>query len=686
MKIGPKLAICFVGVVVVPLAVTSWIYARSSAELGRDMAERGKELLTSRITEDLNRATDLSIAAILETKNELLAETVRNASEITRQLVLRPNDDQVLGAQTRAFAQEAAEDLAKGLNLSRGSVRFEIDADPDEAPRILASLGGLGDVARTSFLRNRGTVRASSIAMEAGITVWYPGGSTVEETDHREDDWYIKTLEKLEPQWFASAQPEFRELYAVSPLITPHGDLAGALRTIVPVKKLLDTAIPVASIPTNASAYLIVVPDDHPNLFPHMLAAYTPETSAWQVLDEIEPLDVEGDDAWLKLLSDMRSGVGGLESITRGTSTQEVWSFRPLESIVGGGLHLAVVQPQYIVSIAEFETEAVVRNAVSDQVRTAMIVAAIAGLIAVALALGAARTLTNPILELHRAARKLATGDFSVRIKNDRNDEIGELATDFNEMVPELEDRIKVKRDLDTAREIQQYLVGQAAPSIDGFDISGQTIYCDETGGDYQDFINLDDGKGMTAVIGDVTGHGVGAALLMAAARSSLRAHMRHQTDVGKLMEAVNKDLSADSSGGRFMTLFFARVKPEERKFTWISAGHEVALLFNPTKDTFTELDGDGIPLGVDTTWHYTSSRATIPAGGLLVAYTDGVREAKNAAGERFGVERLKQSIRAAHARGSYAICEQVLADWRTHCGVVAPNDDVSLMVIKSTT
>jgi len=684
MKIGPKLAICFVGVVVVPLAVTSWIYARSSAELGRDLTDRGKELLSIRITEDLGRATDLSVAALTESMNELLAETVRNASEITRLLVLRPNADMVAGAQARPFAQEMLEDRANGMNLARSNVRFEVDANPTEASNILARLEGLGDVARTSFLRNQSTIRASSFALEAGVTVWYPGGSIVEDADHRERDWYVKTLERLEPQWFGSEQPRFQELFAVSPLVTPHGDLAGALRTIVPVQKLLDSSISAASIPTNASAYLIVVPNDHPNLFPHKLAVYTPKISSWQVLDGIEPLDFEGDDVWLKLLSDIRSDVGGLEFVTRG-KTQEIWSFRPLVAIAGGKLHFAVVQPQSTVTIAKYQTEAVVGKAISDQVRTAMIVAAIAGLIAVGLALAAAKTLTTPIRDLHRAAGKLAKGDFSVRVINNNRDELSELASDFNTMVPELEDRIRVKRDLDSAREIQQYLVAQAAPSIDGFDITGETIYCDETGGDYQDFIDLDDGKGLVAVIGDVTGHGVGAALLMAAARSSLRAHMRHQSDAGKLMEAVNADLSADSTGGRFLTLFFASVKPEQRAFTWISAGHEIALLFDPATDTFTELDGDGIPLGVDATWHYVASKAEIPKGGLLVAYTDGVREAKNAAGERFGMERLKQSIRGAHARGSYAICEQVLNDWRAHCGVVAPNDDVSLMVIKST-
>lgn len=684
MKIGPKLAICFVGAVVVPLAVTAWIYARSSADLGRDMADRGKELLVSRITEDLDRAANLSVAAIVETQKDLLQENIRNASEITRLLVLRPDVDDVLGAKTRPFAEEAAQDQVNGINLRRGNVRLENDADTEEAASILARLNGLGDVARTSFLRNRDTVRASSLALEAGITVWYPGGSAIEQGDHRERDWYLTTLEQLTPQWFASEAPRFHELFAVAPLITPHGDLAGALRTIVPVKKLLDAAVPAASIPTNASAYLIVVPRDHPNLFPHVLASFTPENARWDVSSNIEPLDFEGDDSWLKVVSDIRSGVSGLEFVTRGTN-EEVWSFRPLGAVVGGDLHMAIVQPQSVVAIVESTTDAVVGKAISDQVRTAIIISAIAGLIAIALALAAAKTLTRPIRLLHQAANQLAKGDFNVRVINKNRDEIGELAANFNAMVPALEDRMKVKRDLDTAREIQQYLVEQTAPSMDGFDIAGQTIYCDETGGDYQDFIDLGDGKGLVAVIGDVTGHGVGAALLMAAARSSLRAHMRHQADAGKLMEAVNKDLSADSSGGRFLTLFFAHIIPQSSSFDWISAGHEIALVFDPSNDTFTELDGDGIPLGVDATWRYKASKAEIPTDGLLVAYTDGVREAKNASGERFGMDRLKQSIRAAHVRGSLAISEQVLADWRKHCGDVAPHDDVSLMVIKVT-
>ncbi len=688
MKIGPKLAICFVGMVVVPLLVTSWIYARSSADLGRDMADRGKQLLISRITEDLNRARDLSIATLTQTKDELLGETVRNAAEIARQLMTTPDAEAILGAQRAPFAAEAAEDSARGINLERSNIRFESDADPLEAPQVLARLQGLGDVARTSFLRNQATVRANSIALEVGVTGWYPGGSEIEANDHRERDWYLTTLEQLTPQWFASDADRFQELFAVAPLITSDGQVAGVLRTIVPIKKLLDSTVPIASIPTNASAYLIVVPDDHPNLFPHVIGSLSPESTDWEVSDGIDALDFEGDDAWLKLLSDVRSGVDGLEFVTRGTS-EEVWSFKPLAKVVGGELHFAVAQPQSVVTVAEAQADVAVGAAISKQVRNTTIVAIVAGLVAIFVALAAAKTLTGPIRQLHQAARKLARGDFSVRVKNKSRNEIGELSSDFNAMVPALEERLKVKRDLDMAREIQQFLVERAAPSLEGFDIAGQTIYCDETGGDYQDFIDIHDGKnnvkGLAAVIGDVTGHGVGAALLMAAARSSLRAHMRHENNVRKLMEAVNTDISADSSGGRFLTMFFALLRPGSGKVSWISAGHEVALIFDPATDTFTELDGEDIPLGVDVTWTYTLADADIPKGGLLVAYTDGVREAINAAGERYGMDRLKASIRAAHARGSYTISEQIIADWRNYCGDVSPNDDVSLMVIKST-
>lgn len=683
MKIGPKLAICFVALAVIPVVVTSIIYARSSADLGRNMATTGKEFLNERVTEDLDRATDLSVQSFRELKAQLLAENERTAAEVARRLILRPDPEIVDGAETRSFSAEAAEDRARGINLTRGNVRIEPGADRQIVANALAQLEGLTDVARISYLRNQPAVRASSIALEVGVTVWYPGGSAVEDTDHRESEWYLDTLERQQAQWYPANLPTLKEFYATSPLLTPHGDLAGVLRTIAPVRQVLDVAIPAASVPTNATAYFIVVPHDHPNLFPHKVAIREPDVANWKVLDEIEPLDFDGDDGWLKVLSDMRSGVGGLEPVLRG-DTEEIWSFRPVGDVDGGDLHLAIAQPKWVVQIAEQQAQTIVDQAFASQLRNVGIIATLAALFAIGLGLWAARTLTSPIRALHGAAARLAKGDFSVRVENNSRDEIGDLADDFNAMVPALEERLKVKRDLDTAREIQQYLVSQTPPVIEGFDIAGQTIYCDETGGDYQDFIDLQNSDGTAAVIGDVTGHGVGAALLMAAARSSLRAHMRSISDGGQLMEAVNRDLSADSSGGRFLTLFFARLQPDSRSFTWISAGHETALLFDPVSSEFTELTGDGIPLGVDATWNYRAEDATIPEGGLLIAFTDGLREAKGKSGERFGLNRLKGIIRDVHARGSNAICDHVLAEWKTHCDGADIVDDVSLMIIRA--
>lgn len=683
MKIGPKLAICFVALAVTPLVVTSFIYARSSSELGRNMAATGKEFLSNRVSEDLDRATDLSVQALRELRAELQAETESTAAEIARRLTLRPDPDIVEGAAARAFAAEAAEDRANGINLARGNVRIEEGADRATVMNTLARLEGLTDVGRISYLRNRASVRATSIALEDGVTVWYPGGSVIEETDHRESEWYLNTLERQQPLWYLAGSSEGKEFFATAPVITPHGKLAGVLRTIAPVQQVLNTAIPAASVPTNATAYFIVVPYDHPNLFPHTIAVREPDTPTWKVSEELEPLDFEGDESWLKVLSDIRSGVRGLEVVRRGDK-EEIWSFRPVAAIDGAELHLAIAQPKWVVEIAEQQVETIVDQAFTTQLRNIAIFAFVVALLAIALGLWAARMLTHPIRELHGAAARLAKGDFSVRVENKSGDELSDLADDFNAMVPALEDRLKVKRDLDIAREIQQYLVSQSPPAIEGFDIAGKTAYCDETGGDYQDFIELQGGEGMAAVIGDVTGHGVGAALLMAAARSSFRAHMRNISDDGQLMEAVNKDLSADSSGGRFLTLFFTRLRPGSRSLTWMSAGHETALIFDPASSEFTELSGDGIPLGVDTTWNYQAEKATIPENGVLIAYTDGLREAKDGSGERFGVNRLKNIIREMHPRGSETICDHVLAEWKTYCEGADIVDDVSLMIIKA--
>ena len=690
MKIGPKLALCFVAMAVLPMGAASLVYLRATNDFGQEMAERGKAVLADRLTDDLRRATEHGAVSIEETRRRVSQEVRLLAADIAARLADTGKTPKT-GALDPSFVLEDAvaratpapdDNGTRPIDVDRMSVRVSADAGRDQIAGTLQKLSGLNEIARTIYLRNRSAVTDISVALENGLTISFPGG-VGPDGDPREAEWYLGTLEHQEAGFYQGAADSVQLVIATAPVAFPDGRLAGVARIAIRLDSALTRALHATQIPPEATAYLIAVPNDDPALLPHELAAMTPEDRRWHVDPSDAPMSLDGDDAWLKVVSDMRSGVPGLEYVER-AGRREVWAFGPVTRTADAALLLAAVFPTEKIDAARLRAEETVHAAYRAQAANALAFAALAATIAVILGLIGARSLTRPIRRLHQAARRLAAGDFTVRVEMDsRNDEIGELSRGFNRMVPALEEQLKVKRDLHAAREIQQHLVPKSAPHLDGFDIAGRTIYCDETGGDYQDFIELGDGGRLAAVIGDVTGHGIGAALLMANARAVLRANAAHAETASALIGAVNRQLTHDAAGGRFLTLFYVQLTPGSRYFEWISAGHERTMLYNPADDSFAYLEGDGIPLGVDSDWQFTAATAEIPEGGLLVAYTDGIREAGNDKGENYGIERLKAAIREARQRGSSAVCDHILTDLDTFREDATVIDDVSILVIR---
>ena len=686
MKIGTKLAICFIAIAVLPLGAASVVYLRATSKFGADMAERGKELLAERVNRDLRRTSEMGAVTIAQTRQRVAREARFLAGDLASRLN-SPIDDAKLPEPQGGFilapaaTANAKTGSARQIDLQQMSVYIAPDASRDGIAGTLKRLAGFNDVARTIYLRNRGIIDTMTVTFESGLTVSYPGLADPPEQDPRERDWYLGTLETQQVAWFSSSDGESDRISVTAPLQLTDGQLAGAVRISIRLGALLAQSLDATRIPPEARAYLIAVPANDPTLMPHEVAAFTPEGGRWTVLDRPRAMPLDGDEAWLKVVSDIRTGVPGLEYVTlRGE--QAVWAFGPVGTSSNVDYHIAVAFPASHIHTAAARVEEVVRASYREQLRTAVFFALGAGFIGAALAVFGAKTLTGPVRRLHEAAAKLARGDFSVRITNPGSDEIGDLGRDFNRMVPALEEQIRVKRDLHAAQEIQQHLIPTAAPVIDGFDIAGKTIYCDETGGDYQDYVPLGDDR-YAIVIGDVTGHGVGAALLMASARAVLRANAPHQDSATGVLSAVNRQLSADSAGGRSLTLFYLQLQADNHDIDWISAGHEPALIYDPAADSFTLLDGEDIPLGIDAEWTFTGQTATLPDGGVFVAYTDGIREAQNDAGEHYGLDRLKKVIRDSHARGSTALLDAILADLVTYRGKIKAHDDVSLLVIK---
>jgi sigma-B regulation protein RsbU (phosphoserine phosphatase) len=293
------------------------------------------------------------------------------------------------------------------------------------------------------------------------------------------------------------------------------------------------------------------------------------------------------------------------------------------------------------------------------------------------------RTSTRRVIKIVDAFRRLAQGDFSVRLNFRLKDERNQMITTFNEIVPKLEEHLRMSTALGVAQEIQQSLLPKKDPVLKGFDISGSSVYCDETGGDYYDFIEIDPDR-LAVVVGDVSGHGVSSALLMATARALIMLRASMPGHAAGIINDVNKHLSLDSHHtGNFMTFFYCELTSMERQVCWVRAGHDPALLYDSNTGEFDELKGYGLALGVDYTFEYDAFNRTLVPGQIVLIGTDGIWEMHNEAGDMFGKERVKEIIRSnttATAKEIIGLITRALNRFR---GTKQPEDDVTMVVIK---
>jgi sigma-B regulation protein RsbU (phosphoserine phosphatase) len=296
------------------------------------------------------------------------------------------------------------------------------------------------------------------------------------------------------------------------------------------------------------------------------------------------------------------------------------------------------------------------------------------------------RTVSS-IKDVSCAAESIAQGDYSTSLSVRTEDEVGQLTRNFNTMVSQLQERVRLKQALGLAMEVQQSLLPRKAPRIDGFDIAGQSIYCDETGGDYYDFLEFSElGKGRIGVaVGDVAGHGIAPALLMTTVRALLRSRVIQPGSLAKMITDVNRLLCIDTSeSGNFMTLFFMLMDSDNREVQWVRAGHEPAVVYDPSTDSFSELHGDGIALGVDETWSFQENRQELWSDSRIVLIgTDGIWESENPEGERFGKKRLREIIRQHNRQSSQEIVRAITNALTTHRQTAPQQDDITMVVIK---
>ena len=215
--------------------------------------------------------------------------------------------------------------------------------------------------------------------------------------------------------------------------------------------------------------------------------------------------------------------------------------------------------------------------------------------------------------------------------------------------------------------------------------MSGGISYCDQTGGDYYDFIDVvsDGAPAMAVALGDVSGHGAPSALVMASARSQLHILAKTSMRPEERVSAINKVLADDLEGtGRFLTLFYLRLRKGESRVRWVRAGQDPAIRYNPAEDVFSELGGDGIALGVLPDFEFQGYEAELSAGEILVLATDGVWEARNDSGEMFGKDRMLAIVKENAHNSAEGVRTELMHAVETFQGS-GQQDDIAVVVVK---
>jgi sigma-B regulation protein RsbU (phosphoserine phosphatase) len=245
----------------------------------------------------------------------------------------------------------------------------------------------------------------------------------------------------------------------------------------------------------------------------------------------------------------------------------------------------------------------------------------------------------------------------------------------------EVAQRERMNRELEIAREVQERLFPQSYPAMPGLDYAGRCRPALGVGGDYYDFLELPDGS-LGIGIGDVSGKGIPAALLMASLQASLRGQtISGQPDLAKLMSNVNKLIYETSPSNRYATFFYGQYEPGTRLLTYVNGGHNPPMIFRDGE--VLRLEEGGPVVGLFKPSRYSQASIQMASGDVIVLFTDGISEAMNLADEEWDEERLMASVRACWRRPAIEMIDCLMCDADAFVAGAPQHDDMTIMIVK---
>lgn len=308
------------------------------------------------------------------------------------------------------------------------------------------------------------------------------------------------------------------------------------------------------------------------------------------------------------------------------------------------------------------------------------------------------RSMTRTVDILYDATERVKAGNFSFRTNFPPHDQLTALGQAFDGMTASVErlmlesqERMRMQSELEIARDVQQKLFPQTVPKVPGLDVYGVCKAARSVSGDYYDFIKIDDNR-LALVLGDVSGKGISAALLMAAIQSALRAQFYDAHDgnatarsiqfsPATVVERLNQQFYASSPVEKYVTFFFAIFDSRSRKLSYTNAGHLPPVHLRD--GTVALLETGGTVVGMFPSVKYEIGEVTLEPSDLLLAYTDGITEPENSFGEQFGEKRMVEVVRRLADRNPEVLVENLYRAVDEWTGSPELQDDMTVLLAR---
>ena len=362
-----------------------------------------------------------------------------------------------------------------------------------------------------------------------------------------------------------------------------------------------------------------------------------------------------------------------------GMSTVDDWIIVTNKDPSGSGLRFGIARPVG-------DSLSALRKTAGRNVGLGLLLIGLALVVVVPVSQGLTRNLSS----LTAAVDRIALGDFNARVSVKGGGEVAALASAFNKMAADIQaqqellvGQERLKRELELGRQIQSEMLPHESLRFGLTEVKGMSIPAREVGGDFFNYFAMGDGN-IALLVGDVSGKGVGAALLMANFQAALRTRLTLGHDLASIADAIDRDVAATAPRGLYTTLFVGIYEPKTKRLRYVNAGHNPQFALRQGK--IERLSSTGTPIGLLPGRGYTQQEIQLASGDFLFFYTDGIVETENELGEPFGGERLEHLLVetvTADPVGPDAVLERVESAVRAFQGAAEPFDDATTMVVR---